>query len=98
MQKDPKRAKTGNAHAPKRKLAATFCDVTYEDDKRITCNAPNAPNAPLRFRPVRPAPPARDAIPGYRPDPAFRPVGPALSLAPPNAPFGCMNVAEVLCT
>jgi hypothetical protein len=37
--------------------------------------------APLRFRPVRPAPPARDEIPGHRPDRPFRPVRPALSPA-----------------
>jgi hypothetical protein len=37
---------------------------------------------PLRFRPVRPAPPARDAIPGPQPESPLRPVRPALSPAP----------------
>jgi hypothetical protein len=35
----------------------------------------------LRFRPVRPGPPARDAIPGPRPGVPFRPVRPGLSAA-----------------
>jgi hypothetical protein len=43
---------------------------------------PRSQNAPLRFRPVRPAPPARDAIPGPQPERPLRPVRPALCPAP----------------
>jgi hypothetical protein len=67
--------KTGNTHRPETQMRR-------HRRRWSTPAACKLATPPLRFRPVRPAPPARDAIPGYRPDCPFRPVRPALSLAP----------------
>jgi hypothetical protein len=55
--------------------AGEFQPVCLRGLSESQCNLP-------RFRPVRPGPPVRDAIPGFQPEHAFRPVRPVLSFAP----------------
>ena len=56
--------------------------TTIPSKARAQTKTTSLTKRPLRFRPVRPAPPARDAIPGPQPESPLRPVRPALSPTP----------------